>query len=163
MHGSAGFGRGGCEGLVQHVEYAPRIVDRRGELGDRPSQGNLIEVLEVARSGGSGWAGAADQQHGGAIEPGIGHSGERVHLCHAARDGANAGPARQAAEGIGQICTRLLVAHVDQTHAGAVRSMQKRVQTVAAQSRDPIYPVLAQAFYQQVRRRHDQSQTFTSR
>jgi hypothetical protein len=103
----------------------------------------LIEVLEVSHPGGSGRTAAADQQQRGAVEAGIGHTGERIDEGHATGNGANTGPAAQAAEGVGQIRARLLVAYIYQTQAGLARGIQQRVQTMATQRRNPFDAVLA--------------------
>jgi hypothetical protein len=92
----------------------------------------LIEVLEVALPGGGGRAGAADQQQRGAVETGIGYTRQCIDVGHAARNGANPGPTRQAAAGVGHIRACLLVAYVYQAQAGFACRIQERVQTMAA-------------------------------
>jgi hypothetical protein len=154
MNRSARICHGFCESLIQKSERTLCIVYRCGELGDEARKANLIEVLEMSLPGSSGRTGAAEQQHGSAVEVGIGHTSERIDLGDAARNSANAGLAREATEGVSREPAGLLVPYIYQAQAGLAGGIQQRIQTVAAQRGNPLDAALAKALYHQIRRSH---------
>ena len=86
------------------------------------------------------WQRAADEQHGGTVEPGIRNSRQRVDVGHAARHGAHTRTAGQPSICFRDISGRLLVTRIDKPDPARARRLEEGVEPMAAQSRNPVHP-----------------------
>ena len=64
------------------------------------------------------------------------------------------GTPRQASESFGRVGRRLLVAGIDQTHTQLLGGFVERVESVAAQRRDPLDATFLKAFHKPFGSRH---------
>ena len=137
---SDGAGRGVEEGVHRHVDEDRAAVARAGEgeglvdaggdvaggheglrrLGDRRDDRRLVELLQRAGAPAVLRGAAADDDHRGAGELGLGDGADAVGDARAGGEDGEAGDAGELAGGLGGEGGGLLVAHVEQAHRRAL-------------------------------------------
>ena len=139
--------------FVEDLNSAFGAINDTSIFGQRTSKSDLIVVLEMTHAGCALVSGTRDQQHGRAAVVGIRDTHDCVHVSDA-RDGDYAGTPGQASESFGRVGRRLLVAGVDETHTRLLSGFVERVESVAAQRRDPLDATLLKVFHKPFGSRH---------
>ncbi len=132
---------GVAESHAQDLGDALGVVDRGGELGDRPHQADVVQLLQRAHVGLLQRPLTADDQHGHLGTPGVGHRGHRIGGARAGRDHGTAGKAGQSGPGVGGVSGGLLVAHVDDADVGIDAAIVNVDDVSAAEGKDRLDPL----------------------
>ncbi len=84
---------------------------------------------------------AADDDHGDAVDEGVGDAGDDVGDARAGRDDGNARAAGGAGPGVGHVAGGLLVARVDDADAVVPAGLKDGVDVPAVEGEDVLHPL----------------------